>query len=270
MANIEEMTEYYRKQGYSDRNAEARVCQDIVLKAIEKGNLGKNVTVKGGVVMRGITGDKRRATEDLDLDFIRYSLNDDSIHTFVDRLNCLDGISLEIKDNRIDPLSQQEYQGKRIIVIISDDTGHSLESKIDLGVHSNLNIEQDSFCFDVCMDDEGASLLINSCEQVFAEKLRSLLRFGPLSTRYKDIFDFCYLKDHVDISKLSECIRTYILNEPTMRETDMDSIRERISVTFSNRRYRKNTETCGDRNWLQMDVGEAFMQISNFLDSIPD
>ncbi len=32
-----------------------------------------------------------------------------------------------------------------------------------------------------------------------AEKLRSLLRFGPLSTRYKDIFDFCYLKDHVDM-----------------------------------------------------------------------
>ncbi len=83
------------------------------------------------------------------------------------------------------------------------------------------------YCFDVCMDDdEGASLLINSCEQIFVEKLRSLLRFGPLSTRYKDIFDFGYLKDHVNIEKLSEYIKFYIIDEPSMREKDMDSVRE--------------------------------------------
>ena len=38
----------------------------------------------------------------------------------------------------------------------------------------------------IAYDDEGASLLINSNEQMFAEKLRSLLRFGALSSRYKD------------------------------------------------------------------------------------
>ena len=72
------------------------------------------------------------------------------------------------------------------------------------------------------MDDEEVSLLINSCEQIFAEKLRSLLRFGPLSTRYKDIFDFCYLKDHVNMTRLSECIKAYIIDEPSMRERDMN------------------------------------------------
>ena len=79
MKNIKEMIEYYKDMGYSDRNAEARVCQDIVLKAIAKSNLVKNITVKGGVVMRGITNDLRRAPEDIDLDFIRYSLEDDSM-----------------------------------------------------------------------------------------------------------------------------------------------------------------------------------------------
>ena len=34
MAYLEEMAEIYRKEGYSQINAEARVCQDIVLKAI--------------------------------------------------------------------------------------------------------------------------------------------------------------------------------------------------------------------------------------------
>lgn len=37
------------------------------------------MTIKGSVVMRSITGNVRRATEDLDLDFIRYSLEDESI-----------------------------------------------------------------------------------------------------------------------------------------------------------------------------------------------
>ena len=39
------------------------------------------------------------------------------------------------------------------------------------------------------MDDEGATLLKNTYEQSFVEKLRSLLKFGANSRRYKDIFD---------------------------------------------------------------------------------
>lgn len=268
MADIQMMARQYRDAGYSEQNAEARVCQDIVLKAIAKSNFGKNCTIKGGVVMRSITGDVRRATEDIDLDFIKYSLEDDSIRRFVSRLNCLDGIRMEIKGDKIEPLSQQEYRGKRVYIIIRDDAGHSMESKIDLGVHANLDIEQDSYCFDVCMDDEGASLLINSCEQIFAEKLRSLLKFGPLSSRHKDIFDFCYLKDHVEMERLKDCIRAYIIDEPSMREQNMDDVRRRISRTFGNRRYRENVENSGDRNWLQMDVGEAFREIQDFLMTI--
>lgn len=268
MINLGEMAEKYRDVGYSERNADARVCQDIVLKAIERSNLGRNVTIKGGVVMRSITGNVRRATEDLDLDFLRYSLEDDSIRYFISKLNCFDGIRIEIKGNKIEQLSQQEYSGKRVYIIIKDDDGNSIESKIDLGVHANMKIEQDTYCFDVCMDDEGASLLINSCEQIFAEKLRSLLRFGPLSTRYKDIFDFCYLKDHVNMLKLAECIKVYIIDEPSMRERDMNGIRKRVAITFSNRQFKNNIEQSGDRNWLQIDVGVAFKTIQEFLETV--
>lgn len=268
MINLEKMAEKYREDGYSDRNADARVCQDIVLKAIEKSNFGRNVTIKGGVVMRSITGNVRRATEDLDLDFIRYSLEDNSIRYFISKLNCMDGIRIEIKGDKIEQLSQQEYSGKRVFIIISDDYGNYIESKIDLGVHANMKIEQDDYCFDVCMDNEGASLLINSCEQIFAEKLRSLLRFGPLSTRYKDIFDFCYLKEHVDMSRLAECIKAYIIEESSMREKDMNDVRRRVSLTFSNRQFRNNVEHSADRNWLQIDVGAAFKMIQEFLEAV--
>lgn len=269
MANLEEMAATYRKEGYSQINSEAKVCQDIILKSIEESNFDRNITVKGGVVMQSITGNIRRATQDMDLDFIRYSLDESSIRKFVQKLNCLEGISIEIT-GKIEELSQQEYNGKRILVIFTDDTGHSFLSKIDLGVHKNIEIEQDEYCFDVCMDDEGVSLLINSKEQIFAEKLRSLLKFGPLSTRYKDIFDLCYLTEYVDMKRLKKCIDTYILDDPDMRENDMAAICTRIKRTFQNKRYSSNVEHSGKSNWLRIKTSIAFQRITDFLMTISD
>ena len=54
------------------------------------------------------------------------------------------------------------------------------------------------------MNETGVSLLKNSNEQAFAEKLRSLLKFGPGSRRYKDIYDMYYLKDHMNDEKFDE------------------------------------------------------------------
>ena len=222
MANLEELAWTVRNDGYSEVNAEAKVCQDVVLKAISNSSLSRNVTIKGGVVIRSITGDTRRATQDMDLDFIRYSLSNEAILTFIEKLNCLEGITIRI-DGEITELSQQEYNGKRVLVTIEDDAGHSFKSKIDLGVHKYVQIEQDEYCFDVCLDDVGASLLINSKEQIFTEKLKSLLRFGQLSTRYKDIFDLCYLSEHVHRDRLMKCINTYIFSDSSMKEKRYNS-----------------------------------------------
>ena len=267
MANLLQLAAEIRSDGYSEINAEAKVCQDIVLKAISQGSLSRNVTVKGGVVMRSITGDIRRATQDMDLDFIRYSLSDASIRALIQKLNCLEGITVRI-DGEIEDLSQQEYNGKRVMVIIEDDSGHSLKSKIDLGVHKQVQIEQDEYCFDVCLDDVGASLLINSKEQIFTEKLRSLLKFGPLSTRYKDIFDLCYLSEHVDRERLKVCLDTYIFSDPGMFENDMKSVLRRVNRTFSDRLYRQNITRSRRANWLNIKPTEAFEKITAFLESL--
>lgn len=85
--NIEQIRQEYIKSGYTRANSIARVCQDIILNEIAKSPYFKNVTIKGGVVMHSISNDKRRATRDIDLDFIRYSLEDDSIKKFIDKLN---------------------------------------------------------------------------------------------------------------------------------------------------------------------------------------
>ena len=107
MADLERMAASYRSIGYNSVLAEARVCQDIVLKAISESSLSRNVTIKGGVVMRSITGDVRRATRDLDFDFIKYSIDEKSVLDFIGKLNCLEGITITVA-GPMEELSQQE------------------------------------------------------------------------------------------------------------------------------------------------------------------
>lgn len=198
--NLLEMTSLYQEEGLTRELAVARVCQDIVLKAIASGPLNRNVTIKGGVVMQSLTHETRRATRDIDLDFIHYSIEDDSIRRFVEQINCIAGIRLEIV-GEIQELKHQDYHGKSIKIRITDSYGTYIESKIDMGVHKHLDLEQEEYCFDVCMDENGASLLKNSKEQSVVEKLRALLIFGSNDKRYKDIYDMYYLKDYLNIEK---------------------------------------------------------------------
>ena len=51
-------------KGYNDDTADAKIAHDIVLKAIDAAGFRDNLTVKGGVVMSGITDLVRRATMD--------------------------------------------------------------------------------------------------------------------------------------------------------------------------------------------------------------
>ncbi|MBP5664783.1 MAG: nucleotidyl transferase AbiEii/AbiGii toxin family protein [Clostridia bacterium] len=259
MATIREMIRQANAEGFIGDNAEAKVCQDIVLIALSKSPLSRNATIKGGVVMRSISNDARRATQDMDIDFIRYSLGDAAIMRFIQQLNCLDGIHIS-QTGSITELRQQDYHGKRVFVTISDDTGDTIESKIDLGVHKNLSIEQEEYCFDISFYEGSACLLINSKEQMFTEKLRSLLKFGPNSTRYKDIFDMYYLSGLLDAPKLIKCIEVFVFSDTGMRENNFEDIVKRVRSTFSSRRYIDRLTT-SKKNWL----GEETSTITNTL-----
>ena len=266
MATIREMIRQANADGYMDENAEAKVCQDVVLKALSESSFSRNATIKGGVVMRSISHDARRATQDMDIDFIRYSLSDESIGEFIQKLDCLEEIHIR-QTGVITELKQQDYHGKRVFVVISDETGDSVESKIDLGVHKNLSIEQEEYCFDVACFDDGANLLINSKEQMFTEKLRSLLKFGPNSTRFKDIFDMCYLSDLMDRDRLMICLDTLIFNDPEMRENNTHDICRRVKNTFASGRY--ISRLSGSRkNWLGMEISDALEKLSSFLEAL--
>ena len=72
--DIGKLVDLYVISGYELADAIAKVSQDIILLKISKSSLNHNVTIKGGVVMHSISKDKRRATRDMDFDFIKYSL----------------------------------------------------------------------------------------------------------------------------------------------------------------------------------------------------
>lgn len=260
--NIKEQISKIKEYGYDEIHAEARLCQDIVIQALARSTLNQNVTIKGGVVMRNISKDSRRATRDLDIDFIKYSLEDSYIDNFIEEINCLDQIFI-IRIGDIEELKQQDYCGKRIHIKISDTYGNSLISKIDLGVHKDLSIKQEEYCFDICFTETSASLLINSKEQMFTEKLRSLLKFGSFSTRYKDIFDMYYLSSLVDKKSLMLCFEKYIFEDAAMKENNLEDIVRRVTATFKEGNYRKKLETT-ETNWLSIDSNKVLNDILCF------
>lgn len=254
------------KKGYKETDANARLCQDVVLKALAESSLCRNATIKGGTVIQNISKDIRRATQDIDIDFIRYSLSDASIDAFIRKLNCLPNIKIE-RIGDIVELKQQDYHGKRVNIKICDNTGYSIESKIDLGVHRNIKINQNEYCFDVCLDDEGASLLINSPEQMIAEKLKSLLKFGAFSTRHRDVFDIYYLLDYIELNKLNECFEILIFNDSNMRENCFEDISKRLEKIFSNENY-INHLMSSNKNWIEKDVDFVLNRIIEFVKTL--
>ena len=191
--DIAKMVGLYVNEGYELADAMSKVSQDIIRLKISKSSLNYNVTIKGGVVMHSISKDKRRATRDIDFDFIKYSLKDESIKGFIERLNKVgDGITIMVND-KIEDLHHQDYDGKRVYITLIDASNYRIDSKLDIGVHKDFDIKQEEYCFNLNAINESVTLLINSQEQIFVEKLKSLLRFAYTSTRYKDIFDFYYL-----------------------------------------------------------------------------
>lgn len=264
--NLLEEIEKVKSEGYSEANAQARVCQDMILYGISKGSLSQNVTIKGGVVMRNVSKSARRATQDIDLDFIRYSIADDSIQEFIKRLHLVDGIQISLKLPIIE-LNHKDYRGKRVFVEITDEYGNFLESKIDIGVHKELDVAQEEYCFDICFQEDGASLLMNSKEQIITEKLKSFLRFGTRSTRYKDVFDICYLAESADKDKLRQYIQRYIYEDSSLPVEDINEIIRRIERVFTNTGFIKEIHK-SKKNWMDISTEEALQRNIEFVKSL--
>ena len=236
--NLQEMIQKYIKNGYSDEFASSKVSQDLILTAIANSKYIQNITIKGGVVMHNLSNDKRRATRDLDLDFIKYSLDNNSIINFISELNnSINSINFEIMDE-----------------IVS------------LHHHKLIELEQEQYMFDFSIINLGANLLINSPEQIFTEKMKSLLKFNIRSTRYKDIFDFYYLIDNklLNKEKLEKCFKILIYDDKSINVNNVKDLINQFEKITSSRLYKINLNN-PKYNWLDKNIDDVIGKIKNYL-----
>ena len=74
MKTLKEQIAELRAVGYKALPAQAKVAHDAVLLAMHRSGFKLKSAIKGGVVMSSITGDIRRATMDMDIDFVHHSI----------------------------------------------------------------------------------------------------------------------------------------------------------------------------------------------------
>lgn len=268
MLNFEKLIEKYTELGYQYKTASSLAGQDVFIYKLFKSKYKDNITLKGGVIMHSISKDKRRTTRDIDLDFIKYSLEDDRIREFIGSLcSGEDGVNIFIKGNII-PLKHQDYNGKRVYVELKDFFGNVLETKIDIGVHKNFNLIQEEYYFDLKSSNEKVKLLINSKEQIIVEKVLSLLRFGKQTTRYKDVFDIYYLISYsIDVKKVVKYFECYVFNNENFEEKNMKDVSDSLREILYSKRIYTNLKL-KEYNWLNISVDVIIKKLINFFESI--
>ena len=248
--NLENAVRKYVGDGYELDDAISKVAQDIILLKISKSKFKNHITIKGGVVMHSISNSIRRATRDLDLDFIKYSLEDNSIKEFIKILDSVkDNIKIKITEE-IEELHHQDYNGKRVFIKITDIYDYSIKTKLDIGVQKLLDLEQDNYYFNLDGIDTGVSLLINF-------------------PGYKDLFDFYYLISNkkLNTAKLITSFKILIFDDKTMRENTVNDVLIRLNKTFSSNIFKSNLSN-PKINWLDISIDDAIISVLKFIEEL--
>lgn len=252
------------QKGYLEDAARAKVAHDAVLMAMRKAGFESSSTIKGGVVMSHITADIRRTTMDMDIAFIHRSISELSIRRFVRKLNCLRGIRMSIFGT-IGELLHDDYNGKRLYLDVTDGSvEEAIRIKLDIGVHVHKELSQIEYAFHLTEEPKSATLLVNSKEQIFCEKLLSLLRFRFLSRRPKDVFDMYYLCDKMNVATVKRYVEVLIFSNKKCKEEDYPAVAASLRRTFSSRTFVRKLLS-SKANWLQIKPEVAMAGIVDFV-----
>lgn len=218
--------------------------------------------------MFNLTQNSRRATRDIDFDFICYSIEEDSINAFINKLNQKNDGLLVTKAGPIKQLHQEDYRGVRIHVAIKDANNDALQLKMDIGVHTHLEISQRNAAFSFFNKEKTVFLQVNPPEQIFAEKIMSLGRLGAISTRYKDLYDMYYLSSKIGLNKeeLSSILKSFF-NKTIKGPRDFDSLRKSIQSTLNNEMFKKEAINITNK-WLDADYEEVKTEILKTLSEL--
>ena len=126
---------------------------------------------------------------------------------------------------------------------------------------------QIDFSFEVMPADAEVTLLVNKNEQILVEKLKSLLRFGAASTRFKDVFDIYYLLSRIDRHVLLEYMRLYVFDDSKMLENSIGDVFARLKRIFNNSRFMRGLSNPAVA-WLDVEAGDVVSGILVFFENL--
>ena len=265
---IKEIVNKYLKLGHTFRNAQNLAAEEIVLSKIASSKLSEHVTLKGGIVMYNLSKSDRRVTQDIDFDFIRYSIDEDSVFIFVNKLNSIkDEIECKIY-GKPEKLHHDEYKGVRVYLILKDKNKDKLKLKLDIGVHTHLSIEQKKLLFSFESGNKSVHIKANSTEQIFVEKLITLGRLGSFTTRYKDLYDMYYLitQGLLELGLVKEEIKLF-LNSNNRKPNSINELFEVVVETLNDDRFAKEASKLIFK-WVDVDYSSVKNELIKFLENI--
>lgn len=216
--------------------------------------------------MQKLSNDARRITQDIDFDFIHYPISNDGINSFIRQINCFDGLTISLKGKPVE-LNQESYNGKRIILNIIDQYDYSINSKVDIGVHNNFDLNQEECILDICFQADSIKLLINSREQIIVEKIKSLMRFKYKSTRYKDIYDICFLLKDSNKEKIKRYLSLVIFDDENSSINSVEQIIYVLTSIFCNSDFVHKLEI-SNKNWLDISSKQAMSEILQYFKNL--
>ena len=76
-----------------------------------------------------------------------------------------------------------------------------------------------------------------------------------------------YLAGYLDNNKLKDCINTFIIDDPGMREQSIKDVIVRFSNGTSDESYLQNLKN-SEKNWLNMDPNKAIEGIKETLNKL--
>lgn len=132
-----------------------------------------------------------------------------------------------------------------------------------------MDIKQDELCFDLGLNTLNVTLLANSKEQICVEKIKSLLKFGITSTRYKDVFDIYYLinTNNFDKIRFINYLDKFVFKDSLISENNLLEIKNSLSNILSNSRF-KLMLNMAKNNWTELPVENVITIIIEFLTSL--
>ena len=135
--------------------------------------------------------------------------------------------------------------------------------------NEDMDIKQDELCFDLGLNTLNVTLLANSKEQICVEKIKSLLKFGITSTRYKDVFDIYYLinTNNFDKIRFINYLDKFVFKDSLIGENNLLEIKKSLSNILSNSRF-KLMLNMAKNNWTELPVENVITIIIEFLTSL--